>query len=85
MAFWDFVRSVLWITLPAHSSASTAANSDLRGCSRGTYQLSPCNVFLSKIFFQLIRSKQLMVSCDLLDLHFSFSYATVELPLLALL
>jgi len=31
-------------------------------------------------FSQLTHSKQLLVSCDLLDLHFSFLYTTIELP-----
>lgn len=76
-----FVLSVLWIALPASSSAHSA----LHGCSGGTCHLTSCNVFLGKIFFQLARSKQLMVSCNPSDLHFSFLYATIELPLLNLL
>lgn len=54
-------------------------------CSGGTCHLTSCNVFLGKIFFQLARSEQLMVSCSPSDLHFSFLYTAIELPLLNLL
>lgn len=69
----------------ACSSKSPAAYSSPLGCSGGACELFPCDVFLSRSFFQLARSKQLMASCDLLDLHFSFLYTTIRLPLLALL
>lgn len=79
-----FVLSVLWIALPTSSSAPRCSQ-----CSPwllwGTRHLTSCNVFLGKIFFQLARSKQLMVSCSPSDLHFSFLFATIELSLLNLL
>lgn len=79
-----FVLRVLWSALPLSSSAPPA-HSALHGCSGGTCHLTPCNVFPGKIFFQLSRSKQLMVSCNPSDLHFSFLYAAIELSLLNLL
>lgn len=79
-----FVPSMLWVALPTSSSAPPA-HSALHGCSGGTCHLTPCSVFLGKIFFQLARSEQLMVSCSPLDLHLGFLYATTELPLLGLL
>lgn len=79
-----FVLSVLWVALPMSSSAPPA-HSALHGCSGGTCHLTSCSVFLGEIFFQLACSKQLMVSCNPLDLHFGFLYTTTELPLLDLL